>query len=103
MSDMEPDHYDGPPLHAVFDGAKQFGLTDGEVLQSVNECVYEVGTDASVAELLDALTGGLARDILAKEQRALSSEQGPPSGQGSGAAEDRSSSDSIPPGRARPR
>jgi hypothetical protein len=103
MSEMEPDHYEGPPPHAVFEGAKQFGLTDGEVLRAVNECVYEVGTDASVAELLDALTGGLARDILAKEQRSLSREQGPPSEQGGTAAEDHSSSDSIPPGRARPR
>jgi hypothetical protein len=64
-----------PPPLAVFDGARQFGLTDGEVLLAVNECVYEVGTDASVAEFLDELTGALARSILTKQQRTCSGEQ----------------------------
>jgi hypothetical protein len=103
MSEMEPDHHEVPPPHAVFDGAKQFGLTDGEVLVAINECLYEVGTDASVAEFLDSLTGGLARDILAKEQRAHSRQQGPPSEQGRAANEDRSSSGSTRPGPTRPR
>jgi hypothetical protein len=73
---MGPDHYETPPVQAVFDCAKQFGLTDGEVLRAINECLSEVGGDDSVAEFLDQLTGALARTILHKEQRTLSKEQG---------------------------
>jgi hypothetical protein len=103
MSEMGPDHHEVPAPQAVFDGARQFGLTDGEILQAIDRCLYEVGTDASVAELLDELTGGLARSILLKEQRALTKDQRGPSDQGPPAPEDRSSSGSTPPGSARPR
>jgi hypothetical protein len=103
MSEMGPDYYEVPPPHAVFDGAKQFGLNDGEVLQAINECLYQVGTDASVAEFLDELAGGLARSILLKEQRALSKDQRPAAEGGRRAPEDRSSWGSTPPGSARPR
>jgi hypothetical protein len=103
MSEMGPDFYEVPPPHAVFDGAKQFGLNDGEVLQAVNECLYEVGTDATVAEFLGELTGGLARSIISKQQRTLSKDQSAPPGQGRSAPDDRSSWGSTPPGSARPR
>jgi hypothetical protein len=103
MSEMGPDYHEVPPPHAVFDGAKQFGLNDGEVLQAVNDCLYEVGTDASVAEFLDELTGGLARSILSKQQRTLSKDEGAAPGQGRAASDDRSSWGSTPPGSARPR
>jgi hypothetical protein len=64
------------PLRAMFDGAKQFGLTDAEVLATVDDCVYEVGPDGSVADLLDELAGALAHGILAKQRRTLSKGHG---------------------------
>jgi hypothetical protein len=100
---MGPDHHEVPAPQAVFDGARQFGLNDGEILQAIDRCLYEVGTDASVAELLDELTGALAQSILLKEQRALSNEQRPAPGQPRPPSGDRSSSGRTPPGPARPR
>jgi len=64
------------PLRAMIDGAKQFGLTDAEVLATVDDCVYEVGPDGSVADLLDELAGALAHSILAKQRRTLSKGHG---------------------------
>jgi hypothetical protein len=64
------------PLRAMTDGAKQFGLTDAEVLATVDDCVYAVGPDASVADLLDELAGALAHSILAKQRRTLSERDG---------------------------
>jgi hypothetical protein len=75
MGDFDNDYSEMPPLGAIVDGAKQFGLTDGEVLEAVDACVYEVGGDASVAELLDELSGALARRIVVKQQRTLSNEE----------------------------
>ena len=60
------------PLRSIIDGARQFGLTDAEVLATVDDCVYEVGTDATVTELLEELTAALARGIVAKQRRVLS-------------------------------
>ncbi|HYO46721.1 MAG TPA: hypothetical protein VEY33_08540 [Gemmatimonadota bacterium] len=57
-------------LQPMFEGAKQFGLTDGEVLQSLDHSLREVGDEATVGELVDELAGALARTILGKEQRA---------------------------------
>jgi hypothetical protein len=58
-----------PPLQAVFDGAKRFGLSDQEVWRAFDDCLDETGSDASVAEYLDELTGELARRILCKQRR----------------------------------
>jgi uncharacterized membrane protein YebE (DUF533 family) len=63
------------PLRTMVDGAKQFGLTDAEVLAAIDACVYEVGDDASVAELLEELSGVLARSIIGKHRRTVSTEQ----------------------------
>ena len=60
------------PLRSIIDGARQFGLTDAEVLATVDDCVYEVGTKATVTELLEELTAGLARGIVAKQRRVHS-------------------------------
>jgi hypothetical protein len=76
MGDIEDDSA-GTPLIAIFDSARKFGLTDAEVLAAVDGCVYEIGTDASVAELMDELTAALAREIVAKQQRALSEQPAP--------------------------
>ncbi|MGH2742788.1 MAG: hypothetical protein ACRDN8_09940 [Thermoleophilaceae bacterium] len=71
MGEIDRDYSEIPPLEAMVDGARHFGLTDGEILEAVDESVYEVGTDATVTELLDELTGALARAIVAKQQRTL--------------------------------
>jgi hypothetical protein len=71
---MDPEYSAIPPLQAIFDGAKHFGLTDEEVWQTVNESLYQVGPDATVPEYLDELTGALARRILCKERRIRSKE-----------------------------
>ena len=60
------------PLGSIIDGARQFGLTDAEVLAIVDDCVYEIGTEATVTELLEELTAAFARGIVAKQRRVLS-------------------------------
>jgi hypothetical protein len=75
MGDFDSEYSAAPVLGTMVDGAKQFGLTDAEVLEALDLCVYEVGTDATVEELLDELTGALARGIIGKQQRTLSDGQ----------------------------
>jgi hypothetical protein len=60
-----------PPLQAIFDGARDFGLTDDEVWETVNESLSGAGGDATVGEYIDELTGSLARRILLKQRRLL--------------------------------
>jgi hypothetical protein len=69
MADMDPDSSAVPPLHAIFDGARLFGLSDDEVWQTVDHSLHRVGGDATVAEYLDELTGALAQRILSKQRR----------------------------------
>jgi hypothetical protein len=69
MEEMDSEYTTMPPLQAIFDGAKRFGLTDEEVWRTVNESLYQVGRDATVPEYLDELTEALARRILSKERR----------------------------------
>jgi hypothetical protein len=59
-----------PPLQAIYDAAKRFGLTDDEVWHTLDDSVSAVGYDATVGECLDDLTAALARRILAKERGA---------------------------------
>jgi hypothetical protein len=75
MTMMDPDYHGIPPVERVFDCARQFGLTEGEVLRTVEKCLSEVDGDDSVAEFLDQLTGTLARNVLEKEQRTFAEEQ----------------------------
>jgi hypothetical protein len=56
------------PLRAVFDSARQFGLSDDQILRTVDETLGAVGEDATVSEYLDELSGTLARRILAEER-----------------------------------
>jgi hypothetical protein len=63
-----------PPLQAIFDGAKSFGLNEAEVWRAFDDCVDDVGSDATLSEYLDQLTGELARRILHK-QRCTPSEE----------------------------
>jgi hypothetical protein len=57
-----------PSLHAVLDGAKNFGLTDAEAWRVMDWCLNEAGEYATVGEYLDELTDALAREILAKQR-----------------------------------
>jgi hypothetical protein len=57
-----------PSLQAVFDGARSFGLTDEEAWQTVDQCLAEVGSDATVSDLMEALSAALAQGVLAKQR-----------------------------------
>jgi hypothetical protein len=68
---MNTDYAVIPPLQAIFDGARDFGLTDDEVWQTVNESLRGAGNDATVGEYLEELAAALARRILCKQRRVL--------------------------------
>jgi hypothetical protein len=56
------------PLRAVFESARQFGLSDDQILRTVDETLGVVGEDATVSDYVDELAGTLARCILAAER-----------------------------------
>jgi hypothetical protein len=60
--------YAATPLRAVFESARQFGLSDADVLQTLDEVLGTVGEDAPVSTYLDELSGALARCILVRER-----------------------------------
>jgi hypothetical protein len=68
VDEMDPAYQAIPPLHAIFDGARRFGLSDAEVWRAFDECVDEAGPDATVADYVEELTGELARRILRKQR-----------------------------------
>jgi len=68
MERMEFNSTSTTPLRAVFDSARQFGLSDDQILRTVDETLGAVGEDATVSEYLDELSGTLARRILAVER-----------------------------------
>ena len=79
---MDPAYQALPPLQAIFDGARRFGLSDAEVWQAFDDSLDEGGPDATVADYVQELTGELARRILwkqrcsaAEDRRALSRER----------------------------
>ncbi len=76
MRESNHDDAELPSLHAILVGASQFGLPDDEVWLTVDESVYAVGADATVAEYLDELSGALARRILSAERSAADTEHG---------------------------
>lgn len=71
---MDPADTAASPLHAMFDNAKRFGLTDQEVWWAVDECLYDLGTEATVREYLDELAGALARRVLSSQRRDRSAQ-----------------------------
>jgi hypothetical protein len=72
MERMDPNPTTTTPLRAVFESARQFGLSDDQILRTFDETVGAVGHDATVSEYIDELSGRLARCILATERdRAL--------------------------------
>ena len=68
MGELPPPHL-APPLPAVLDAAKAFGLSDEEVWQGVDAALQQAGSDATLGESLDDVIAVLAGRILAKERR----------------------------------
>jgi hypothetical protein len=79
MGEMYSDHTPIPPLQAIFEGALRFGLTEDEVWRTFDDCVDEAGEDATLRELIDDLSGALARGILAKQRRSVAGDARIPS------------------------
>jgi hypothetical protein len=68
---MTSDRESLPSLRAVFDAAKQFGLTDEQAWSAVDDAVWVVGPDGTMAEYVDVLTAALASGIVAAQRRRL--------------------------------
>jgi hypothetical protein len=68
MERMDPNYTTTTPLRAVFDSARQFGLSDEQILRTFDETLGAVGDDATVSDYVDELAGALARRILAAER-----------------------------------
>jgi hypothetical protein len=77
------DSYDDTPiagLQAIFEGARSFGLSEEDAWRTADDVLYALGTDVTVAEYLEVLTGALARGIVdtvrqtAPSERALEKE-----------------------------
>jgi hypothetical protein len=58
-------------MRAVFDAAKEFGLTDDEAWRAVDGTAWAVGADATLGEYVDWLAAALAGGILDKQRRRL--------------------------------
>ena len=69
MERMDSNRSTVAPVQAVFESARQFGLDEGEVINTFDQALWTVGEDATMAEYLDELSAALARRILAKERR----------------------------------
>jgi hypothetical protein len=72
MAEMDFDYPGAPTLQEIFEGAKDFGLTEDEIWRTVNQSQQWAGPDATVPEYLDELAGALAHRIVIKERRARS-------------------------------
>jgi hypothetical protein len=74
MREMYSDSDDTPTagLRAIFQGARSFGLSEEDAWRTVDDVLHYLGTDATVADYLDELTGAMARGILstARQQTA---------------------------------
>jgi hypothetical protein len=68
MERMSSDSATAAPVQAVFRSAREFGLSDDDILQTFDEALWTVGQEALVSEYLDELSGTLARRILAVER-----------------------------------
>jgi hypothetical protein len=64
--------YPAVSLKAIFEGAKDFGLTDDEVWSTVNDALYWADDEMTMPEYLEQLTAALARRIISKERRVRS-------------------------------
>jgi hypothetical protein len=71
MAEMDFD-YPVVTLKAIFDGARDFGLSDDEVWSTVNDALYWADDEITMPEYLDQLTAALARRIISKERHVRS-------------------------------
>ena len=71
MEQMDSNRATAAPLQSIFDSARQFGLTDAEVMRTFDEAYWTVGEDACMPEFLEQLSASLARGILAKQRSDL--------------------------------
>ena len=69
MREINRDKAVSSQLHEITNAATDFGLSGDEVLSAMNDALVITGTDVSVSEYLDELSGKLAGRILAKERR----------------------------------
>jgi hypothetical protein len=74
---MDPDLASLTPLRAVFEAARQFGLTDEEAWRVVDATMFAAGPDTSLGEFHDELAAALASRILAKERRVVAGRRRP--------------------------
>jgi hypothetical protein len=72
MAEMNYDYPAAPTLQEIFEGAKDFGLSDDEIWRTVNESQHWAGPEATVPEYLEELAGALAHRIVIKERRNCS-------------------------------
>ena len=70
MADIDTQYNALPPLQAIFDAARHFGLSADEIWTTFDQSLSESGGDASVTEYLDECAGALAVRILAKHRGA---------------------------------
>jgi hypothetical protein len=70
MADMDTQHNALPPLQAMFDAARDFGLSNDEIWATLDESLSQSGGHATVVEYIDGCAGALAVRILAKHRRA---------------------------------
>jgi hypothetical protein len=70
--------YDDTPmagLQAIFEGARSFGLSEEDAWRTADDVLYALGTDVTVAEYLEVLSGALARGILDTARQTAPSER----------------------------
>ena len=60
----------GSRVQSIFQSARGFGLIETATWGAMDDALLAVGADATVAEYLDELAGGLARRILLSERQA---------------------------------
>ena len=74
------DSYDDTPiagLQAIFEGARSFGLSEEDAWRTADDVLYALGTDVTVAEYLEVLTGALARGIIDTVRQTAPRERAP--------------------------
>jgi hypothetical protein len=62
-------------LRAIFEGARSFGLSEEEAWRTADGVLYAVGTEATVSEYLEQLTGALARGIVSTARQTAPKER----------------------------
>jgi hypothetical protein len=68
MERMDSNRSTVAPIQAVFESARQFGLSEGDVVETFDQALWIVGEDATMVDFLDELSAALARRILAQER-----------------------------------